>query len=169
MNWGERNYRRWMEQYHAAERYYQEHGNLDVPTGYVTEDGIKLGNWITALRHARRENSDVCTKLTQERITMLDAIGMLWEKPNTKVKTVRLSREEQWEARLECVKAYQKEHGNLDIPAKYETEDGFWLGRWWYLQRKMLRDEPEKLKQGQIEKLEEVLAGERKKVLPESA
>ena len=86
-----------------------------------------------------------------------------------KVKPVRLSREEQWESRLECVKAYQKEHGDLDIPAKYKTQDGFWLGRWWYLQRKMLRDEPEKLKTRQIEKLKEVLTGENKKALPESA
>ena len=169
MNWGERNYRRWMEQYHAAERYYWEHGNLDVPAGYVTEDGIKLGKWMTTLRHARRENSDVRTKLTPERIAMLDAIGMLWKKPTTQAKATRVSREEQWAVRLECVKAYRKEHGNLEIPAKYKTKDGFWLGRWWYLQRKMLRDEPEKLKTGQVEKLEEVLMGERKKALPESA
>ena len=91
---------------------------------------------------------------------MLDAIGMLWEKPTAKVKTGRL---------LECVKAYQKEHGDLDIPAKYKTEDGFWLGRWWYLQKKLLREEPGKLRPEQIEKLEEVLEGERKKALPESA
>lgn len=169
MNWGERNYRRWMEQYHAAERYYHEHGNLDVPTGYVTEEGIQLGRWMTTLRHARRENSDVRTKLTPERIAMLDAIGMLWEKPTAKVKTGRLSREEQWEARLKCVKVYQKVHGTLDIPAKYKTEDGFWLGRWWYLQKKLLRDEPGKLKPEQVEKLKEVLEGERKKALPESA
>ena len=169
MNWGERNYRRWMERYHAAERYYREHGNLDVPAGYVTEDGIKLGKWMTTLRHARRENSDVRTKLTPERIAMLDSIGMVWERPTEQAKVTRVPREEQWEVRLECVKAYQKEHGNLEIPAKYKTEEGVWLGRWWYLQRKMLRDEPEKLKPGQIEKLKEVLTGERKKALPESA
>ena len=100
---------------------------------------------------------------------MLDAIGMLWEKPTAKVKTGRLSREEQWEARLECVKVYRKAHGNLDIPAKYKTDDGFWLGRWWYLQRKTLREESEKLKPEQVEKVKEVLEGERKKALPESA
>lgn len=169
MNWGERNYRRWMEQYHAAERYYQVHGDLDVPANYVTEDGIKLGKWIATLRHARKKQTDVRTKLTPERIAMLDTIGMQWVKPTAKAKTVRLSREEQWEARLECVKVYQKEHGNLDIPAKYKTDDGFWLGRWWYLQKKMLREEPGKLRLEQTEKLEEVLERERKKALPESA
>ena len=169
MSWDERNYRRWMEQYYAAERYYQEHSNLDVPVGYVTEAGIKLGKWVTTLRHTRRENRDARARLTPERIAMLDSIGMLWEKPTTRAKAARVSREEQWEARLECVKAYQKEHGSLNIPAKYKTKDGFWLGRWWYLQRKMLREEPEKLKPGQAEKLEEALKGKRKKALPESA
>ena len=110
-----------MEQYHAAERYYHEHGNLDVPTGYVTEEGLQLGRWMATLRHVRRENSDVRTKLTPERIAMLDTIGMQWVKPIAKAKTVRLSREEQWEARLECVKAYQKKYGDLNIPAKYKT------------------------------------------------
>ena len=109
-------------------------------------------------------------KLTPERIAMLDTIGMQWVKPTAKAKTGRLSREEQWEARLECVKVYQKVHGTLDIPAKYKTEDGFWLGRWWYLQKKMLREEPGKLKPEQVEKLKEVLiGGAGKVVLPESA
>ena len=170
MNWGERNYRRWMEQYHAAERYYQVHGDLDVPANYVTEDGIKLGKWIATLRHARKKQTDVRTKLTPERIAMLDTIGMQWVKPTAKAKTVRLSREEQWEARLECVKAYQKKYGDLNIPAKYKTDEGFWLGRWWYLQKKLLREEPGKLKPEQVEKLKEVLiGGAGKVVLPESA
>lgn len=169
MNWGERNYRRWMEQYHAAERYYQVHGDLDVPANYVTEDGIKLGKWIATLRYARKKQTDVRTKLTPERIAMLDTIGMQWVKPTAKAKTVRLSREEQWEARLECVKVYQKKYGDLNIPAKYKTNEGFWLGRWWYLQKKLLREEPGKLRLEQTEKLEEVLAGENKKALPESA
>ena len=170
MNWGERNYRRWMEQYHAAERYYQVHGDLNVPANYVTEDGIKLGKWIATLRHARKKQTDVRTKLTPERIAMLDTIGMQWVKPTAKAKTVRLSREEQWEARLECVKAYQKKYGDLNIPAKYKTDEGFWLGRWWYLQKKLLREEPGKLKPEQVEKLKEVLiGGAGKVVLPESA
>ena len=170
MNWGERNYHRWMEQYHAAERYYQVHGDLDVPVNYVTEDGIKLGKWIATLRHARKKQTDVRTKLTPERIAMLDTIGMQWVKPTAKAKTVRLSREEQWEARLECVKAYQKKYGDLNIPAKYKTDEGFWLGRWWYLQKKLLREEPGKLKPEQVEKLKEVLiGGAGKAVLPESA
>lgn len=74
------------------------------------------------------------------------------------------------EARLECVKAYQKKYGDLNIPAKYKTDEGFWLGRWWYLQKKLLREETGKLKPEQVEKLKEVLiGGAGKVVLPESA
>ena len=54
--------------------------------------------------------------------------------------------------------------------AKYKTDEGFWLGRWWYLQKKLLQEKPGKLKPEQVEKLKEVLiGGARKAVLPESA
>ena len=71
--------------------------------------------------------------------------------------------------RLDSVKEYQKEYGTLNIPAKYKTEDGFWLGRWWYLQKKLLKETPEKLKTERIRMLEELMAGEHKAILPESA
>lgn len=101
---------------------------------------------------------------------MLDAIGMLWEKSTAKVKTGRLSREEQWEARLECVKVYQKVHGTLDIPAKYKTEGWFLAGQMVvFAGKKCCGREPGRLRPEQIEKLKEVLEGERKKALPESA
>ena len=57
----------------------------------------------------------------------------------------------------------------MNIPAKYKTNEGFWLGRWWYLQKKLQREEPGKLRLEQTEKLKEVLEGERNKALPESA
>ena len=36
-------------------------------------------------------------------------------------------------------KEYLEEHGNLNIPAKYKTSDGIWLGRWIYEQRRALQ------------------------------
>lgn len=70
---------------------------------------------------------------------------------------------------FKLIEEHQKKYGDLNIPAKYKTDEGFWLGRWWYLQKKLLREGPGKLKPEQVEKLKEVLEGERKKALPESA
>lgn len=78
MEWGSRNDRRWMQYYHAAEKYRRVYGNLEVPGDHVTADGVKLGRWLTKLRYARQHPQMVRTKLTQERIAMLDALGMRW-------------------------------------------------------------------------------------------
>ena len=37
----------WDEMYVYAKQYYEKHGNLEVPQKYVTDDGVKLGQWIT--------------------------------------------------------------------------------------------------------------------------
>ena len=35
-----------------------------------------------------------------------------------------------WNEALKELQTYYQEHGNLDIKARYETADGFKLGRW---------------------------------------
>lgn len=42
---------------------------------------------------------------------------MVWQKADS------------WQHRYELVQKYLEEHGNLNIPATYETDDGIWLGR----------------------------------------
>ena len=44
----------------------------------------------------------------------------------------------------ELAQEYKKQYGNLEIPAKYKTADGIWLGRWIYNQKRLLQGEPEK-------------------------
>ena len=83
--------------------------------------------------------------LSQERIELLDAIRMQWEKPDS------------WQHRYELAQEYKKQYGNLEIPAKYKTADGIWLGRWIYNQKRLLQDEPEKLSKKQKEQLKELL------------
>ena len=55
----------------AAEAYHNKYGHLNVPSRYVTEDGIKLGYWLTYLR-PRRETID------EEERRRLDELGMIW-------------------------------------------------------------------------------------------
>lgn len=67
----------WELGYSYAEQYYEENGHLFVPKKYVTSDGFELGKWIQEQRDrylgiSRYEISD-------ERIEMLEDIGMFWE------------------------------------------------------------------------------------------
>ncbi|MCC8101386.1 MAG: Helicase associated domain protein, partial [Clostridiales bacterium] len=143
MIWGKHDYL-WERNYAAACAYYREHGNLEVPRSYVNADGIKLGNWIYLMRKYRAsstgdENIDGNRQekgnqrkrqmpgvlLTEEQVQKLDEIGMSWSKtPDTR-----------WEKGYQAAEAYRKENGDLLVPARYVTEDGFRLGHWIHTQR----------------------------------
>ena len=143
--WGNRNDRQWNEVYGAAKRYFEANGNLDVPVAYVSPEGYALGKWVRRQQYAYRNPEKSSAILSQERIELLDAVGMQWEKPDS------------WQHRYELAQEYKKQYGNLEIPAKYKTADGIWLGRWIYNQKRLLQGEPEKLSEEQKKKLKELL------------
>ena len=143
--WGNRNDRQWNEVYGAAKRYFEANGDLDVPVAYVSPEGYALGKWVRRQQYAYRNPEKSNAILSQERIELLDAIGMQWEKPDP------------WQHRYKLAQEYKKQYGNLEIPAKYKTADGIWLGRWIYNQKRLLQSESEKLSEGQKKKLKELL------------
>ena len=108
----------WQKNYLSAMEYYLAHGNLDVPTKFVTEDGIKLGQWLRTIREVRAGKRS--GQLTDEQIRQLDQIGMVW--------TGKFSR--QWEAGFAAAKEYYETFGDLDVPAEYIAESGYRLGEW---------------------------------------
>ena len=143
--WGNRNDRQWNEVYQAAKRYFEANGNLDVPVAYVSPEGYALGKWVRRQQYAYRKPEKSNAILSQERIELLDAIGMQWEKPDP------------WQHRYELAQEYKRCHGNLDISAKYKTADGIWLGRWLYEQKRLLNGGSGKLSEEQKKKLKELL------------
>lgn len=143
--WGNRNDRQWNEVYGAAKRYFEANGDLDVPVAYVSPEGYALGKWVRRQQYAYRKPEKSNAILSQERIELLDAIGMQWEKPDP------------WQHRYELAQEYKKQYGNLEIPAKYKTADGIWLSRWVYNQKRLLQSESEKLSENQKEQLKELL------------
>ena len=145
MYWGNRNDRQWNEVYQAAKRYFEANGNLDVPVSYVSPEGYALGKWVRRQQYAHQKPEKSNAVLSPERVALLDAIGMQWEKPDP------------WQHRYELAQEYKKEHGNLDIPVKYKTADGIWLSRWVYNQKRLLQSGSEKLSEEQKKKLKELL------------
>ena len=145
--WGNRNDRQWNEVYGAAKRYFEANGDLDVPVAYVSPEGYALGKWVRRQQYAYRKPEKSNAILSQERIELLDAVGMQWEKPDS------------WQHRYELAQEYKKQYGNLEIPAKYKTADGIWLGRWIYNQKRLLQSGSGKLSEEQKEQLEKLLNG----------
>ena len=137
MEWSDKYERLWEKGYREAERYYAANGDLKVPTGYVTDTGYKLGNWISD----QRENK----KLNAERRARLDALGMVWEKPDA------------WERKFELAKEYFLRNGNLNVPANYIAQ-GVWLNKWVNEQKQIYlgNRKGKVLTSEQIERLESV-------------
>ena len=145
MYWGNRNDRQWNEVYQTAKRYFETQGNLNVPVAYVSPEGYALGKWVRRQRYAYQNPEKSNSILSPERVALLDAIGMQWDKPNP------------WQHRCELAQKYKQEHGNLEISAKYKTADGIWLGKWLYEQKKLLKADSKKLSAEQKQMLRELL------------
>ena len=105
----------WNEMYIYAKKYYETHGDLEVPAKFKTNDGatydpngkINLGQWIRSQRHLCHPES--------ERGKLLFQIGMRFENI---ISTLS------WKEMYEYAKKYYGAYGNLEIPQKFKTNDG---------------------------------------------
>ena len=128
--------RRWMQYYQQAKEYYDAHGDLSVPSDYVNESGIPLGQWISVQRASYKKK-----RLSGQQIHLLEAIKIEWDRDQSR-----------WDdAFCEAVR-YKQKYGNVDVPPKYQTEHGFSLGSWISAQR--IQYKAGKLSEDRIQKLE---------------
>ena len=123
MNWAGRHNTSWETAYAEARKYQQVHGNLNVPSGYVTDNGIRLGRWIRSQREAYG------TTLSDARKQKLNVLGMIWQP------------EDPWNAKFRLVEQYYADHGHTNMPADYVVE-GVWLRRWLSEQKARLNGRP---------------------------
>lgn len=113
----------WQRYYAAAKAYYEKHGDLNVPANYRGANGEDLSAWIRRMRMYRKSGIQ-SSYLLEERIEMLDRIGMVWNIPDYL-----------WEENFSGAVQFYREHGHLDIPADYCTPDGLKIGTWVRRQR----------------------------------
>ena len=109
MVWGSRNDRQWNEGYQEAKRYFDAHSDLNVPADYVSPGGYNLGNWVKRQRYTRHNPEKSCAVLTEERIAKLDAIGMRWEKADSRLR------------RLEPAQESKRKSENLNVSSNHKT------------------------------------------------
>lgn len=108
----------WKRNYAEAKQYFETHGDLLVPAAYVTESGVRLGNWISNLRSYKKSGAK-SSYMTPERIKQLDSIGMVWD-----------GLDYAWTQNYCAAAAYYKEHGHLNPPAHYVDQNGVRLYDW---------------------------------------
>ena len=107
----------WNTYYLAAKEFYDAFGHLKIPKGYTTPTGLTVGSWIQTQR--RVYSGKTPGDLTEEKITRLNAIGMIWDVHGNS-----------WREGYEALCEYYREYGNADVIARYVSPDGFLLGKW---------------------------------------
>ena len=115
----------WEVRFALAKKYFEEHGNLDIPAVY-NADGMCISKWVNEQKQiylGKREGK----KLSEDQIKRLESIGMQW----------RDRKEIIWLSRYELLKKYVEENGTVDVPKDYIAGDGFMLGTW--VRRQVLR------------------------------
>ncbi len=136
----ENKYLGWEEMYRYAKIYYEHYNNLEVPYKFRTNDGytyeengkIRLGRWICVQRVMAPQES--------ERGHLLSKMGMRFENKNLS-----------WEEMYEYAKIYYEHYNDLEVPARFRTNDGYTpqeegkirLGNWISSQRRKVPPESE--------------------------
>ena len=132
----------WEEMYEYAKKYYEYYDNLEVPARFKTNNGydydengiINLGTWIVNQRNKLDPES--------ERGQLLLAIGMRFENKKSIIP---------WEGMYTYAQKYYEHHGNLEVPQKFKTNNGYEynesglnLGQWIAKQRRTVTHESER-------------------------
>ena len=113
----------WEKGFSELQEYRNHFGSCEVPCGYLSEEGYKLGVWCTK----QRENYKKPGKLTEERIRRLEELGFSWSQ----------SRANDWDECYEAVKAYYLREGTLNMPQDYKA-GRVWLNKWLNEQRQIM-------------------------------
>lgn len=113
----------WEEYYGAASAYQQVFGNTDIPSHWVTAEGLRLGAWWTKQRVAYNTG-----ELSEERRTLLEKLGIVWDQLSTS-----------WMVTYQEVKRLAAEQGHFVFDESVLTPQGLVVLNWCTQQRSRRR------------------------------
>ena len=103
----------WEEGFIQLQRYCDEKRSSRVPLDYRTKEGFKLGAWV----NTQRAKED---RLSPDRRIRLEKLAAWSYAPFS----------DAWDLGYQHLLRFITENGHGRVPAKYETSQGFKLGRW---------------------------------------
>ena len=123
--------------YGSAKAYFEEHGDLKVPKGYVCPDNPNFDLFVWVCEKRKNKN-----KLSEELRNLLDDLNMDWDPKETK-----------WLEGYKVAKAYFEEYGNLNVPDGLRYND-YELGN--FIRRNRIAFKEGKIKESRKAMLDEM-------------
>jgi len=125
----------WNTRYGQLQQFKEQNGNCNV----TRRANKELGLWVMHQRIAYKNGN-----LTEKQIKCMEDIGFSWSRDK-----------DGWNERFEQLKRYKKDHGNCNVPTKYEANPQ--LARWVHNQRQVYKGQGKgKITEEQIKLLEEI-------------
>ena len=132
----------WMKKYELAKKYYEQYGNLEVKTKFVTldgvtelkegdpryEDGFNLGRWIIRQRQIYKGKAD--GKLTDEQIRLLEDLKIKWMPDTVDDRSQKedITEKNKLQKKTEVLNRFQtllNEYNGESLPNREEISDDF--------------------------------------------
>lgn len=103
----------WDSWYEQLVNFIQREGHCNPPAKYVTDEGLRLGLWVSNQRKLKDE-------MSQDRKDRLEALpGWIWD-----------AIAEQWETGFHHLSSFASREGHCRVPTKFLTPEGYKLGTW---------------------------------------
>lgn len=140
MVWSFGKRRTFADWYKDALNYYNEFGNLLVPTNYSTPEGFRLGVWIS-IQRAKYQHKQNKKPLTEKQIELLNVLDMVWD--------INDVRDQTWYEVYVDVATYKRTFRKLPLwPRSIMAQNGIVMPNWIAHQRSLLAENqlpPEKV------------------------
>jgi hypothetical protein len=108
----------WEEGFHYLKKFSERERHCQVPYSYKTEDGYRLGPWVTRQRQSKN-------KIDSNRRQRLEALPVWsWDVLS-----------DQWEEGFSRLNTFSAREGHCRVPTAHKTDDGYRLGQWVGTQR----------------------------------